>query len=740
MHAYAGSGKTATAVEFSRWYALTGGIHGPVLFTSFEQAKPLKIVLTQIESCFNKTMEQTGIHWLALDDKKRRSVALQLLQQFPILWVWDNVESVSGFSERTENNLSISEQQELYDFLDATRYTKAKFLLTSRSNEADWLGNLVKQIVVPPMPMQERLQLAKTLVEKFGGILDDFEDWWPLLNYTQGNPLTITVLVGQVVQEGLKTKEEIENFIDNLRSGEARFDDEQSEGRAKSLGASLWRGFEHVFQKEELKTIALLRLFQEIIDVNTLCYMGDTENKSSLSELHGLTMEKCSNILDRAAAVGLLTALNDGCYSIHPILPWYFKRLFDQYYPLSTSTNPQSFNERSASMAYINAFAEKSSWFARLFDDGNSYAIRVLQADEANLLYAQKISIRQAKWDCVLKITDGLLILYKHSGRMGDCEQLLKGIITDFDDQESNLPANEKEDLRHEINYYRVKLAEQAMHWEEAERLQNEQVEWKLKNVYPILQKSVNSLSDSDKNLIRNTSVSLHTLGQIRRKLNKKECLLHYELSYTLANKINEKSLASTCAFNLGNAYSSISLIKNLDQAEGWYLRSLDLLNKEDKVLRSKCFGELGTVYRDRALEAAGKPEQKENCFQNIEKAMNCYQTGLSLIPVEDVSTLAKCHNQIANLHLYMHSYEDASDYYIKAIKYHEKAEDIYSAAQTRLNMSIALFHRCRFEEAMDYAQSALRGYKSITNSHISETGIKKAEKFITVISGNLNK
>lgn len=41
LHAYAGSGKTMTAAEFARWYAGTGGLRGPILFTSFEQYKPL---------------------------------------------------------------------------------------------------------------------------------------------------------------------------------------------------------------------------------------------------------------------------------------------------------------------------------------------------------------------------------------------------------------------------------------------------------------------------------------------------------------------------------------------------------------------------------------------------------------------------------------------------------------------------------------------------------------------------
>jgi hypothetical protein len=41
LHAYAGSGKTTTAVEFARWYAQTGGVRGAVLFTAFENYKPL---------------------------------------------------------------------------------------------------------------------------------------------------------------------------------------------------------------------------------------------------------------------------------------------------------------------------------------------------------------------------------------------------------------------------------------------------------------------------------------------------------------------------------------------------------------------------------------------------------------------------------------------------------------------------------------------------------------------------
>lgn len=40
-----------------------------------------------------------------------------------------------------------------------------------------------------------------------------------------GQPLTITVLVGQALRDGLTKKDQIEAFVSQLRAGEAAFDD-----------------------------------------------------------------------------------------------------------------------------------------------------------------------------------------------------------------------------------------------------------------------------------------------------------------------------------------------------------------------------------------------------------------------------------------------------------------------------------------------------------------------------------
>lgn len=68
------------------------------------------------------------------------------------------------------------------------------------------------------------------------------DDWRPLLRFTQGNPLTLTVLVGQALRDRLKSREQIEHVVERLRAGEAVFEDEASEGRTRSLAASLAYG------------------------------------------------------------------------------------------------------------------------------------------------------------------------------------------------------------------------------------------------------------------------------------------------------------------------------------------------------------------------------------------------------------------------------------------------------------------------------------------------------------------
>ena len=280
LHAYAGSGKTTTAAEFARWYALTGGVEGPVLFTSFERHLPLARVLDKIGAVFGGMLEGSGIHWDAVTDTAtRRDVALKILRQVPVLWIWDNVEPVTGFPA-AKSDWSVTEQQELRDFLSAARDTKAKFLLTSRRDEQAWLGDLPRRVPVPPMPMLERLQLAGAIVEHRGQRLAGLPDLTPLLRFTQGNPLTILVTIGAALRAGIGTRDRLDAFVGALRNGEAAFEDEETEGRSKSLGASLSYGFGNAFGEDGRKPSCRQQrdpFFQGSVDARCVAHDGSPD-------------------------------------------------------------------------------------------------------------------------------------------------------------------------------------------------------------------------------------------------------------------------------------------------------------------------------------------------------------------------------------------------------------------------------------------------------------------------------
>ena len=87
LHAYAGQGKTATAVEFARWYAQTGGLGQPApssCLTSFESHTDLDDVLNQIGQPFAPCPGGQRHRMDAMNDTgERRRLVLQLAPPFP---------------------------------------------------------------------------------------------------------------------------------------------------------------------------------------------------------------------------------------------------------------------------------------------------------------------------------------------------------------------------------------------------------------------------------------------------------------------------------------------------------------------------------------------------------------------------------------------------------------------------------------------------------------------------------
>jgi len=704
LHAYAGSGKTATSAEFARWYSLTGGVEGPVLFNSFEHYLPLPRVLDRIGQVFGAMLERAGIHWLTLEDAQRRDMALQVLDQIPVLWIWDNIEPVAGFPTGTESAWRGEEQAELVAFLRDAKKTTAKFLLTSRRDERFWLGDLPTRIVVPAMSMIERLQLARALAVKHGRRLSDVEDWRPLLAFTRGNPLTLTVLVGQALRHGFTTREQVESFVAQLRSGEAAFSDEVSEGRSRSLGASLAYGFEHAFNEEERKKLALLHLFQGFVDVDALRIMGNPEDSWCLPELLGLTREEGIALLNRAAEVGLLTSLGDGYYSIHPTLPWFFRSLFERHYPEGGL---------AAVGAFVKALGELGNYYHDQYDSGNRDVLKALRAEEANLLRACRLIHAHGWWEGIIEVMQGLRMLYDHTGQRTQWKRLVEQVVPHLVDTVGTGPRLGFEEDWSLLTQYRVRLAREERQWTQAERLQTQAVDWMRQRAAPALALPLEELTLAERNAIRTLAASLHELGQVRRELSQRECVSAYEESLDLSEHIGERAGAAICALNLGTTFLNVPAVRDLDQAERWCQKSLELRNERDRLGKGRSYAQLGSVNFERFRDAQSTGLPEEELLRHLNASISLYHRSLALLPPDAVNDLAVVNGQLGVIYSNAGDLDRGLLHFRQSIHLYEGSGNLYKVASSRFNVALTLLRAGRREDAREYAEAALRGFES---------------------------
>lgn len=715
LHGYAGSGKTSTAAEFARWYAATGGVAGPVLFTSFEQYKPLPQVLNEaIEPAFAQILQQNGIEWLTLTDAERRHITLRLLAEIPVLWIWDNVEPVAGFPTGTESAWSYQEREDLKDFLRDVRQTEAKVLLTSRRDEQRWLGDIAKRVPIPSMRMDDRIAMTRALLERRGAQDIDIGAWTSLLEYTGGNPMTLEVVVGQAVREHLATRSQIEAYVDQLRAGEWDFDDDEEQGRARSLGASLRYGFAHAFSPQQLEQLALLHFFQGFVDVDTLRVMGNPDADWCLPAVRGLTREAGIALLDRAAEIGLLAAHGAGYYSIHPALPWFLQHLFATYYP-ATSIPGDEPPALRATRAFLWSTGNLVGFYHHSLATGigADIAIRNLAAEEENMHHVLRLAKAHGWWGPAVAVGQGLYDLYDRQGRLAEMQVLVQDIAPGVTDPDTGGPRPGWEEEWEVIVDCLVRLATRARRWQEAERLLHRLLTWLREQAAPIQGVAPKLWDQSQRVLINNLSVVLERLGRIQQEQGKPECVATFTEALQLAQAADRPEQEARVSFNLGNAYLTIASLQDFDVAEQWYRRDLELTSEENRLDRARSWGQLGTVSLLRFKSARKAGYGTEILLSHLNDALSSYNKALELLPPDTLTDLGTIYHQIGAVYAEAGDTDLAVSNFVQSIRYRLAEGDIYEVGRSQRNVGIALARAGRLAEALEWWTAALRSHES---------------------------
>lgn len=528
LHAFAGSGKTATAAEFARWYSQTGGIDGPVLFTSFEAHRTLGQTLEQLGRTFEKELTKAGIHWPTITDPaERRNIALHILRQFSVLWIWDNIEPVTGFPAGTSSVWDKVEQDELADFLRDASDAGTKFLLTSRRDERPWLGDLPARVALPPMPFRERFQLANALANKLRRSINEIEDWRPLLDFTQGNPLTITVLVGAALRSNLRTPSQIQTFVEMLRTGTANIHDEAEEGRSRSLAASLTYGLEHAFQPIQRKLLGLLALFQSVVNVNIFMHLG--QGVKAIEEVKNSTEQEVRGIFETASQIGILEKASEFVYKVHPAVPWFFRQTFESHF---------KGRERECIESFCNVFMFVGAVLSQQYQEHVPGAAQALYREEANFLHAYELALQWKLWMPAAAVLHPIEDVYLLEGRMVEWKILverLHGLWVKPGTADILPGAEEAWPYLAELL---MRIAKAERRFEDAARYAVALVQHHREKADPYV--SGQQPTSNGHEEIHNLAVMLDTLGSLKAEFGSSECLDHLQESLRLAQSIND--------------------------------------------------------------------------------------------------------------------------------------------------------------------------------------------------------
>ena len=721
LHAFAGAGKSATAAEFARWYQLTGGLDrpghpewgpGPALWSSFEQHMTADRAVGTAGDYFAELLEANDIAWQAVTDPaERRDLVLQVLTQVPVLWVWDNVEPVTGFPPGTRSAWTPAEQGDLVDLLRDLAQTRCKVLLTSRRDEAAWLGDLPARVELPGMPMRESLQLATALAARHNQIISA-PDWRPLLRYAAGNPLTITVATGQALRENLVTTEQVAGFVARLHAGEAQLEAGQDAalGRTRSLAASLDYGFAAAFTAPERAQLAVLHLFRDTADVDALRAMGDPEfaGEDAVPELAGLDREAGIVLLDRAADIGLLTALGGGYYQIHPALPWYFASLFTASYG-----QPGQPAADCAAHAYAITTGQLGDYYYNQGGAGHTaQVLPVLRAEEANLRHALDVARARGLWGAAVGCLQALSVLYLRTGRDSEWARLIADVTPDFTDPATGGPPPGREAYWDVITYHRAQLALDARDWPAATALQESLVAWNRNQAAEALAVPAASLTPRQQNLIRRLATVLNDLGNILHPQGDPGCLPYYQEALALAQRIRDRVFEAQYSGSLGLAYMRIPGLRDLDQAEHWFRHSLSVRPDGDQYGRALNLESLGSVALERAEDAQAAGEAEPVLLKHLNDALRGYEQSLDLTPADDHQARGNREHKLGNVFEAAGDTGQALRHYQRSIQHDEARGDIYEAGGTRHNIAVLLANDGRTGDALHYARAALDNYQ----------------------------
>lgn len=654
IHGMAGEGKTTLAQGFLQWLESTGGLVNAPIWFSFERIHSASYV---IDTLTNKLL---GIQAMALPLEKKLLAIVKALKSTPIVMVWDNFESVSGYGS-VKGLLSKDERNRLKSLLRDLRGGATKVLITSRSPE-DWLDAMeCFRLKLDGLRGAELWQYCNAVVRDLGlTIAHDDIEYTELIDKLQGNPLSIRVILLQL------EKYSASRLLSELNSGNFQMYNETAE--TKQLLQMLIM-FDNEFNKAFVHVLRFIGLHELFVSANMvtqmLIHIGENADNVmvcfNMLERAGL----CRKIILKANPESYPEFIIENNYKIHPIL----RTSLIFHYPASEIERQE----------FINAYVSICSIYGnkRLHEQQLVFEINCM-----NFYNALNIAIEMQKHDYTTSFLSNLTAYAKNAYRLDEAESLCYNYVlasVEFGDPKSQILAfNLLGTIKHEL--HNLDAAEECYE-----------------------QSLIVSIQQNDES---NKAIAYFHLGKLareRRDFEKAEQM--YMFSFSIALENDDWILLAENCLSLG----TLSMHRDdFDSAEKRYKQALELwLDLKSDYKQAMTYNQLGNLaYKTNDLDAA---------LSWYKQALDIWQNR------NDEREMIVTYNNLAIIDLARENFEKAENWYRQSMMLALKLGDEYMTAYAYNNLGVIALERGELDVAEDFIKIALELFIKHRDQHQME-------------------
>jgi tetratricopeptide (TPR) repeat protein len=728
LYGLAGAGKSAAAAEFARWYIATSSSIQSVLFTSFEEPKTVDELIAPLESFVAPGPGRQ--RWSRSGYLARRRIALKTLDEIRPLWIWDNVDTIQ--------QLPSKERERLLDFLKRAASTEARFLLTARDRQEDWLAAECAAVRMPPLRYSESVEFASRVIDKLALQDISLSVISPILEYAQGNPLTLSIALSTFLDVAQRASTgSAQQFVRRLRLGELDFDTQQDQGRNKTLLASLRYGFESAFAEPELRRLALLTDFRNYLNTWVVVLMcvppvdpakmgfADWDFGWTLREFAKITPPEIESLLVKCTRLGLLRQTAENHFWMHPAIQIHLRTYFERFYPAGDEAD-------RVHRAFAESVGMFSTYFTVAYTQGfRERTIEPLTNEEENLHRALVLSHENGWFQAEIGVLQGLFALYSHKGSLTRWADLFASVLHDFvDDHWRPLPGREK--WWAFIMDHQWRMMFEGGDLVEAEVLARSILDWETTHSAKIDQRNPDRLTPSEIQQLQFLAISTSRVADVLRAANDPACVSMSEEAVRLYRTISDNVGVSIRLFNLGHAFKNVPALRNLEKAAHYYDAAYNSYPDHDALARGQCLAQLGAVSLELLTDSQEKGAAEAVMLHHFEDAINYYQRALELEPPDAIANLALTHNQLGAAYQYSRTEQSkAVEHFKKAMQYFAQSGQWFGEAGACLNAAQVLLRLAKPHDAKDYASE---GLKILELANYSGPELARAKNILTVI------